>query len=262
MSGPNQLGIWLSLPLGALLASWESFRWKRVALLLLLIALLLTFSRSAWIAAAAMLLVVLARLLPRIAYRRFLMAGAAACVLIIVGVTVAFPSVFFRLSSTRGHFVRPLQAASLIMQHPFGLGLGSAGPATNRVSETCVFLRPQDDPSWAKSQPSLCVFLGATQVQPKDHACHCPYLPENWYLQIGVELGVLGFALFLALTVLLLQRLWHSGRASNASFAVFLSFLGICIAALFLHAWEDAAVAYTGWLLAALALPVKPERAG
>jgi hypothetical protein len=30
--------------------------------------------------------------------------------------------------------------------------------------------------------------------------------------------------------------------------------LGISIAALFLHAWEDAGVAYTGWIVVAVAL--------
>jgi hypothetical protein len=35
-----------------------------------------------------------------------------------------------------------------------------------------------------------------------------------------------------------------------------LAFLGISIAAIFLHAWEDSAVAWTVWLLVAVALSV------
>jgi uncharacterized protein (DUF983 family) len=35
-----------------------------------------------------------------------------------------------------------------------------------------------------------------------------------------------------------------------------LVFLGIGIASLFLHAWEDAAVAYTLWMLIGVAIPV------
>ena len=83
-------------------------------------------------------------------------------------------------------------------------------------------------------------------------------LPENWYLQIGVELGILGFILYVLLIVLLLKRLAVSGErlagspaASHYALIAFLVFLGVSIGALFLHAWEDTAVAYTLWILIA-----------
>lgn len=271
MSGPNQFGLWLLIPLGALLTSFSRERGSLVYWcigVLVLGALFLTFSRAAWIAAFVMGLVMFSRSVPR-SLRRKVTAGA---VLIVITVAVAasllFPSVFFRLSSSRGHLLRPLQAMERILEHPLGEGLGAAGPASNRLSETCVFLRPQDDPSWAKTTPRLCVFLGSTQVQPSDHVCRCPFLPENWYLQIGVEMGVIGFVLFIVLIVLVLRRLgmhntqytMHHKPPSKDHFPfvishfVFLAFLGISIAALFLHAWEDAAVSYTVWLLLAIHL--------
>jgi hypothetical protein len=40
----------------------------------------------------------------------------------------------------------------------------------------------------------------------------------------------------------------------------FLIFLGISIAALFLHAWEDSAVAYTVWILLAVVLTPQQKR--
>jgi len=43
-------------------------------------------------------------------------------------------------------------------------------------------------------------------------------------------------------------------RRMGVHFAV-LAFLGVGIGALFLHAWEDAAVAYTIWILLASTLP-------
>jgi len=237
--------------------------------MLLLGALFLTFSRAAWIAAFVMAMVTLCRSVPR----RLLKSAAVGAVLIVVAIAVTasllFPSVFFRLSSSRGHLTRPLQAIGHMVDHPFGEGLGAAGPASNRVSETCVFLRPQDDPSWAKTTPRLCVFLGQTQVQPADHVCRCPFLPENWYLQIGVELGVLGFVLFVGLVIVMLVRLGdlrhmtedrrHTmGSGMDVAYVLrltsYVSFLGVSIAALFLHAWEDSAVAYTLWLLAATQL--------
>ncbi|MEK7218832.1 MAG: hypothetical protein AAB728_05205 [Patescibacteria group bacterium] len=316
MSGPNQLGVWLLLPLGVCLVSVLSdarilgiqgnqrnrgnvgnlsLRFLRMHrflwFLLIAIALLLTFSRAAWIGAFVMAVVTLARILPKRIFKKAFVGILGTLGILGVTVTLLFPSVFFRLSSSRGHLTRPLQAMGVMVRHPLGQGLGSAGPATNRNREPCVFLRPQDDPSWAKSQPQLCVFLGATQVQPSDHACNCPFLPENWYLQIGVELGVLGFALFIALAFIILQSLGAfsfqlsaarnavltagrpfgpaglssipslgaEGRASNGlPLTALFFFLGVSIAALFLHAWEDAAVAYSGWVLAAVALR-KPQ---
>ncbi|MDD4319239.1 MAG: O-antigen ligase family protein [Candidatus Peribacteraceae bacterium] len=296
MSGPNQLGIWLLIPLGALLSFWmvrggvreygstgvrgmgmnnamsriPVFPYSRIrrfiivlSAFFMLCALFLTFSRAAWIAVFVMVIVMLWKALPRRWFVRAAVGGGA--LVIVAGITAAalFPSVFFRLSSSRGHLVRPLEGIGKMIERPLGWGLGAAGPASNRVSETCVFLRPQDDPSWAKAQPQLCVFLGSTQVQPTDHACRCPFLPENWYIQIGVELGVLGFALFLALVVMILRRLRknngqliidnYPSSIIHYQFAAFLAFLGVSIAALFLHAWEDAAVAYTGWILISVA---------
>jgi len=87
-------------------------------------------------------------------------------------------------------------------------------------------------------------------VQPIGGTCTCPFVTENWYIQIGVELGVLGFALFIAFIILLLRAL----RRNEESLAPFLGMLGISICALFLHAFEDSAVAYSAFLLAAFFL--------
>jgi O-antigen ligase len=106
--------------------------------------------------------------------------------------------------------------------------------------------------------PELCVFLGDKQVQPTDRTCSCPFLPENWYLQIGVELGWIGFLLYLGLVVILLLKIFRSSQLTAHS--LFLAFLGISIAGLFLHSWEDAAIAYALWLLIAAALPVAAKR--
>ena len=91
--------------------------------------------------------------------------------------------------------------------------------------------------------------------QPIGGTCNCPFVTENWYIQIGVELGVIGFALFIAFIIFLLQAL----RRNEDSLAPFLGMLGISICALFLHAFEDSAVAYSAFLLATFFLPAKRE---
>lgn len=260
-SGPNQFGIWLLLPIGLIAShvipdfskrkqsSWFFSKTPSPAARVLpFIALALTFSRAAWI--GAFVIVVLA-IYPwfkaHITRGRVLGAGFLGAALLFVALAL-FPNTLLRLSSTRGHIERPIEAIQKMIAHPFGLGLGSAGPATNRSSDTCVMLRPEDDPSWAKPHPELCVFLGEKQVQPVDRTCNCPFVPENWYLQIGVELGWLGFVLYMALIVLVLRKLSVIGYRLSG---IFYAFLAVSIAGLFLHSWEDAAIAYTTWLMIA-----------
>lgn len=275
MSGPNQLGLWLVIPWSICMTSiMEKRRWTNIYHLtsgiLIGLALFLTFSRAAWIAAFVALVLILWHSVGRRMFIKIAAGLGIAGAALLIALSLIAPSVFFRIGSNRGHLERPRAALRMMSDHPFGLGLSAAGPASNRTHEPCVFLEAGDDPSWAKSNPGLCVFVGASQVQPFDSAqgkpspvCDCPVLPENWYLQIGIELGIVGMALFIALTILVIQKLWKDGRwkmvdgsSSNihhltSSIAIF---LGLSVAALFLHAWEDAAVALTAWMLAAQSL--------
>lgn len=266
MSGPNQLGLWLLLPLAALLATWRT-RGAGPNLLLIIAlvgALFFSFSRSAWVAAFGMTCVAAWLQFGGYLSRRAIVSGVLAVMLLGVIAVLSAPSALIRLSSSRGHVELPLQAIETMARNPLGLGLGTAGPASNRTSEACVKLRPQDDPSWAKDRPDLCVFVGEKQVQPLDHDCKCPLLTENWYLQIGVEAGVVGFLLFLAIVASILWRLWlqevrrqkSEGRGQDAELGMvaLFAFIGLCIGSMFLHAWEDAAVAWTVCLLLSLSL--------
>ncbi len=284
MSGPNQLGLWLLLPWCLVLVRLlkERKAWLLLPLGLIGLALLMSFSRSAFLGGFVATLVALRiGLSPRIAKKVFLgfLGGCLALGIILV---FLFPQIFWRLGSTRGHLTRPILAMQEVLRNPLGKGLGMAGPASTHLTDTCVFLRAQDDPKWAEKIPQLCVFVGGVKVQPMDRECSCPVLPENWYIQIGSELGILGFILFLSLIVMILYRLkvespstplgtggkWkvsmyhdtsHNGSLTTYHLplrsSVFLSFLAIAVAALFLHAWEDSAVAYTLWMISACVLP-------
>lgn len=257
MSGPNQLGIWLLLPLSvAGLAVYCKRSVLNVAFfVLILAALFLTFSRAAWIAAAIILATGFLMQQSRWVRRKAFFWGLPAALLATVLVAAIFPSVILRSSSTRGHLEKPLAGIRAMIDDPLGRGLGSAGPATNRTSDACVELEKGSDATWAQAHPDLCVFVGGEQVQPVGRACTCPFVTENWYLQIGVEMGVLGFALFITFIILLLRAL----RRNRDSLAPFLGMLGISICALFLHAFEDSAVAYSAFLLATFFLPAKRE---
>ncbi len=260
MSGPNQFGLWLLLPISAHLQLLiKSLRERRrfdamlyaVGEILVLIALFFTYSRSAWIGAAVILVTVSILLLKDVITSAF----HRTCVLVTVGVFAVgvmlvgmwfSPQILVRTQSLKGHIEKPIAAMEIMGEHPLGLGLGTAGPASNHLSDTCVFLEAGADFSWATSRKDFCVFVGGEQKLPVGTACNCPLLTENWYLQWGVERGWAG----VALSVMLVFFVFRSEkRKMNSEQWILLSFVGISVAALFLHAWEDAAVAYTLWLL-------------
>ena len=250
MSGPNQLGLWLLLPwtLGLLkvLKGKQLFQW--IAYFGIIdFALFLTFSRSAWIAACVIIIIALFRGDADATIRKaaLWLLGIFGILLIVGGIFA--PNIILRIASSSDHLERPFIAIATILEKPLGWGMGLAGPASNRVSDACVYLPRGADASWAADRPNLCVFVGNAQIQPVDRACECPFLPENWYLQIGVELGILGFVLFVTLIVLILRRVFKTSGELDQIIAF--GFLGVSIAALFLHAWEDAAVSLTLWAL-------------
>ena len=143
--------------------------------------------------------------------------------------------------------------------HPLGMGLGSAGPASNAFSDTCVFLPLGADFRWANGRTDICVFIGSARKLPPGKVCDCPVLTENWYLQEGVEMGYLGLLFSLALAALTLFPILRTA-AIDPKFAVLLAFLGLSAAGLLLHSFEDSAVAYTTWILLAAALPVRTKK--
>jgi hypothetical protein len=272
MSGPNQLGLWLLLPWSIVIvdllkrrfSSDDSSReWGMPIVFAFVIGLgiLLTFSRAAWISSIVIVAVGLwyAGAFAQRRMRSMSLIAAAAVVVVCVAVAALFPQVLLRVASSRAHFDKPVQAFHTMMAAPLGSGLGTAGPASNMLSDTCVQLQPGDDPSWATAHPQLCVFVGEEQVQPSlrelrpagqpASPCNCPMLTENWYLQIGVELGIAGMVIFLWLVLMVL---WREVRVhSSFTNALSLALLGVSIAGLFLHAWEDSAVAYGVWMLLA-----------
>lgn len=296
MSGPNQFGLWILIPLSLSLVeiikrtyaknfSYQLFfknilssRLLFFAILLMGSALIGSYSRTAWISFAAIGILWFARRVPmKIVLLTIVQSALVLVFVVFIGFQIlsnhgcsdevidasgcnprlaTIYNVLVRKGSSRGHFKNPIIAVQTMIQHPIGKGLSSAGPANHRFSDTCVHLRPQDDPTWAKPLTSLCVFLGSTQVQPTNRQCSCPVLPENWYLQIGVELGWIGFILFVVLIVIILKTL-SVALIGSPSEGLYLAFVGIAVGCVLLHAWEDSAVAYTLWSLVGVMLSKK-----
>ncbi|MBA3757292.1 O-antigen ligase family protein [Candidatus Saccharibacteria bacterium] len=108
------------------------------------------------------------------------------------------------------------QGASDIVSEPLGRGPGTAGPASFR-------------------NDSL------------------PRISENYYFQIGQELGVAGMLVFIAINLLVARQLWEK-RSQQLAKILLISLAGITVVNLVSHAWADDTLSYIWWGLAGIAL--------
>ena len=108
------------------------------------------------------------------------------------------------------------RAVREVADNPLGTGVGSAGPASARND------------------------LGEARIA------------ENYFLQIGQELGIAGMLLFISINIMIGRELW---RRRNEQLAKILlaSLVGLTFVSLVSHAWTDDALAYIWWGLAGLA---------
>lgn len=260
LSGPNQAGIWLLIPF--------SFLWafslhvlaspKKVlkhnsiliaSILLVGSAIFMSFSRSAWFGVVCIIAYTAWQYRNNTILRPYIRAAGLLVLVIAVGTSILFSEVLFRKISNSGHIQKPIEAIHTIVQNPLGLGLGAAGPASHAVSDSCTEVAAGSSLSWSEPYPELCIFADGTQIKPTDRQCNCAIITENWYLQVGVEAGVLGMITFLYLLYCIFKAI------RTHSQAVFYACISTATAALFLHAWEDSAVVYTLMLLLAFYLP-------
>ncbi|MFH0834099.1 MAG: O-antigen ligase family protein [Patescibacteria group bacterium] len=179
-AGPNQLAAFLLVLLP--IAFFEFWRGKKLVKYFLaaeilggILVLIFTFSRSAWLGAAAIFLIFAVEMwrknLPAKLRQRLFLGG----ILAILGCGILFfasenrSEIFARLGSTSEHFAKSLAAGELVLQNPFGLGLGQTAGVSQRFG------------------------AGIT--------------PENTFLGVALELGWLGGILFLVFCGELLHKL-------------------------------------------------------
>lgn len=229
LGGPNQLGTYLILPLCLSLALFMRHRqWWLLALFgSSLVSLIFTFSRSAWVGAALAIIITGIACLPRRARRPAVLGTVVLAAIALACLPLAIrhdsPLQYFILhASVQNHDDAnrsdSLHAESLtdglaaVTQQPLGHGLGTAGPATFHA--------------------------GATNII------------ENYYLQIGYEMGIIAIIIFGILIVLITLMLIHSAHRTPLAIPLAASFIGISVVALVLPAWVDSTTALITWICA------------
>ncbi len=243
LHSPNEFGASLAIAIALLAAPGllPLRGWLRTWLLgALSLALLLSFSRSGWLATilAVGTVMWLSRAeLPdnqavRAALRKpatwfqigtpvlvalvlaaavFASSGAAA----LVGATATGtdPSAGNRPVSVRAGLI-------VVAEHPLGLGLGTAGPKAARFDEQ-------------EGRPRI--------------------LTETWYILYAIQVGVLGLGLLLVTATTILWRLWKDRLRSLSRVALGIGF-GLGAGAVVIPVIEDPSVYTPLWAIAGMAL--------
>ncbi len=202
--GPTRFGTYLLLLLGVstftlLKAKKSSSKYfLGILAVLAILNLLFTFSRSIWIGfffgiVAILFLIAKTRTAP-IPWVKIIVSLSAIILVFLFFTFDSLKIIFLRASSTSEHFELFKTGAQAFFAHPFGMGLGTAGPASLRFER---------------------------------------FITENWYLQIALEMGFLGLAIFLAG----LYQMLRSAFLSSPGIAFAL--IGIAVAGLFTHSFEE-----------------------
>lgn len=220
LGGPNQLGTYLIIPFAISLAfAYKTKKlWYFLLALLFVAACYMTYSRSAWIGlAVTFMTVTILQLKVRL---QIIFAILALFVTLIGGYVltttnycnVPIVKSFIHGDCYRGEVggsdamrLRAMnEGISQSLSHPFGQGLGSSGPASFYAPEPKIF--------------------------------------ESWYLQIAVEIGLLGLLLYLSFFILLAVEFYRTKQKDlrPMSQALIATILGVAVASLFLHSLADS----------------------
>lgn len=247
LRGPNPLGAYaagvVAVFTAFLLPRWKKLsakqRWGYAAAgVASLVALYVSYSRSAYLGAAAGVATALAVYYGRGLTRwlhgwRVRVLVVAVLVLGIVGYSARNtnfvqnvvihnnPTTGAAIDSNTGHLTSLEKGMAQVVHEPLGAGVGSSGSAS--------------------------LFTAA------------PTIIENQYLVIAHESGWLGIALFATLFVMLLARLW-AGRRNWFVLGVLASGIGLALIGFVLPVWADDTVSIVWWGLAGVALAEGAKR--
>lgn len=234
--GANPLGAYLLM-----IASMSSFLlikakksrdrvYYLASLLLALIGLFASFSRSAWLGVIVSLIIVIFLATRSVKARKILVISGAVIAVILASLGFALrnnvhvQNYFLHTqdnskvstNSNAGHLTALTSGLKNLADDPLGDGPGTSGPAS----------------------------IYNDEAKPRN--------TENYYLQIGEENGWLGLALLLAFFFFVGFEL--ARRKTKLALALLASFVGLAVVNFLLPAWTDVTLAYIFWGLAGLVL--------
>lgn len=242
LGGPNQLGAYLIIPFTLSLVF--AFKAKKISWYLLpvffLVPIYMTYSRSAWIGTIVAALSVLI-----LQFKLKTQLIVATCLVLLL---VIFGYSFYSGGVCR-YFSEPVailihgdcktgnlggsdmirvnsiqQGIDTVVNNPFGKGIGSAGPASFYTQK--------------------------------------PLIVENWYLQIAIEVGIIGLFLYVIFIVLNLKKLYVKSKQKGEDIlptTLFAAICGILVTSLFLHTLADSTLSIILFGLLGIAIGMKSK---
>ena len=238
LRGANPLGAYLVVPISLLsvLLVRKGRNWRHALFLAAtLVVLFFTFSRSAWVGAGLSVITIL--FLSHLAPKTQRVAGALAVslvlVLAIIGISQRHNTRFENFvlhtqshssvptTSDQGHLSALRAGLRDLSHHAMGNGPGTAGPAS-------VY---------------------------NDHPAR---ISENYFIQIGQEVGWIGLLMFLLIN-LGVGYLLFVHRGDPLALSLFASLIGLTFINMLSHAWTDDTLAYVWWGLAGIAMVTLPK---
>jgi hypothetical protein len=235
LRGPNVLGAFLLLPMLILIFNKTRTANKQLfigVIGVIGLAILLTYSRSSLL---GLVVVVCAGALIRInpnktkefikknTYILFASFLITTILIFTFSKTPLFNQVVLHnnpnvaiAQSNEKHTYLTIKAIKDIVNNPLGGGLASAGPASTIFAE--------------KGK-----------------------IAENYFLQIGQELGWMGVILFVTLQFFVVYCLYKA-KEKDYALPVFLAMISLIITNLFLHNWADEVVSVVAWMFAGFVL--------
>lgn len=208
-------------------ARGQGGRWILPALVLIGGGLLLTQTRSAIVAGLIVALLAFQPAAGRRPHWRTQLALLMAALAIVAVPAAVSSGLSKRITApasntdNAGHVSAFWNGVHSLEHHPLGTGLGTSAGVGQQYAQT-----------------------GGIVV------------PENNYLQVGVELGIGAMLVFVALTVAVVLNLRRAARIRPhpAIAAAAATMAGLAVAAWFLEPWYDFSVAWTMWAFAGAAL--------
>jgi len=82
------------------------------------------------------------------------------------------------------------------------------------------------------------------------------FLTENYYIQVGYEIGIVGLLLFVMINALVYVLLWMRRKDNPWVFVLLASFWAYVVTNMLLHTWSSEAVAAQWWILSGMAIPL------
>jgi O-Antigen ligase len=238
LRGANPLGAYLVVPISLLtvLLVRKGRNWRHLLFLAAtLVVLFFTFSRSAWVGAGLSIVTVLflSHLAPK---SRRLAASLGVCLIVLlaaVGLGLRHNTRFENFvlhtqthssvstTSDQGHTSALRSGLHDLTHHAMGNGPGTAGPA-----------------SVYNNHPSR--------------------IAENYFIQIGQEVGWIGLLMFLLINAGVGYLLFVH-RGDPLAMSLFASLIGLTFINMLSHAWADDTLAYVWWGLAGIAMVTLPK---